>query len=198
MALEAFGYIKDLVPTNPTGTDPKSEGDDHIRGVKETLQTQFPNFTEGVAVTMSESQLNSLFNGRAGVMFDFAGNAAPVGSLSCDGQELDQATYPELYLAIGDLWSTTGGASAPAAGNFRLPPQEIGGFGLYTRGESEQVGVYQADELKSHVHSGGVVGATHRPDGTYAGGASGNTGATGGTETRPRSITVLKCIWTGQ
>lgn len=38
MGLELFGNIDDLNPLFPLGTDPKSEGDDHIRGVKESLQ----------------------------------------------------------------------------------------------------------------------------------------------------------------
>ena len=60
MPLESFGYIKDLVVTNPLGTDPKSQGDDHIRGVKLTLAQQFSGFTEGVPITVPESQINAL------------------------------------------------------------------------------------------------------------------------------------------
>lgn len=43
MSIEAGGYISDLVATNPPGTDPKSQGDDHIRLVKAALQQTFPN-----------------------------------------------------------------------------------------------------------------------------------------------------------
>lgn len=38
MGLELFGNIDDLNELFPLGTDPKSEGDDHIRGVKESLK----------------------------------------------------------------------------------------------------------------------------------------------------------------
>lgn len=38
MGLEAFGFIDDMVDTNPLGTDPVSEGDDHLRGIKESVQ----------------------------------------------------------------------------------------------------------------------------------------------------------------
>lgn len=51
MALETATYISDLVTTNPTSTDPKSQGDDHIRLVKSTLKTTFPNITGVVSVT---------------------------------------------------------------------------------------------------------------------------------------------------
>jgi hypothetical protein len=37
MSLESVSFIGDLVPTNPTAADPKSEGDDHIRRLKTAL-----------------------------------------------------------------------------------------------------------------------------------------------------------------
>jgi hypothetical protein len=61
MALETFtNYLKDLVSTNPTSTDQKSQGDDHIRGLKSCLQGQFSGFTEAVAVTVKASDLNKV------------------------------------------------------------------------------------------------------------------------------------------
>lgn len=43
MGLETGSYINDLVTTNPVGgSDPKSEGDDHIRLLKSTLKATFP------------------------------------------------------------------------------------------------------------------------------------------------------------
>lgn len=42
MALETpVTNIYDLVATNPTGGDPKSQGDDHIRNIKAALQASF-------------------------------------------------------------------------------------------------------------------------------------------------------------
>lgn len=42
MGLEVFnGNLSDLVITNPPGTDPKSQGDDHLRGIKKTLVDTF-------------------------------------------------------------------------------------------------------------------------------------------------------------
>lgn len=35
--------IEDLNPSWPTGTDPKSEGDDHLRNIKAAVQGSFPN-----------------------------------------------------------------------------------------------------------------------------------------------------------
>ena len=49
MGLESATFISDLVPTNPTGLDPRSEGDDHLRLIKEVLQNTFTGTGEGAA-----------------------------------------------------------------------------------------------------------------------------------------------------
>ena len=48
MALETATYINQLVATNPLGTDEVSQGDDHLRLIKEVLQSSFPTITGGV------------------------------------------------------------------------------------------------------------------------------------------------------
>ena len=54
MALESVTYIGDLDPINPTGSDPKSQGDDHIRNIKEALRNGFPGFTGSVIIAGSD------------------------------------------------------------------------------------------------------------------------------------------------
>ena len=58
MALEVPTYISDLVSTNPTGTDPKNQGDDHIRYLKSSIKATFPNVTG--AVTPTHTLLNTV------------------------------------------------------------------------------------------------------------------------------------------
>ena len=58
MALETATYIDGLVTTNPTGLDPKSQGDDHIRLLKSTIKATLPNITG--PVTASQAELNIL------------------------------------------------------------------------------------------------------------------------------------------
>jgi hypothetical protein len=59
MGLEAATFIHELDPSNPVGgSDPKAQGDDHIRLTKQTLQNTLPN-VEG-AVTASHTELNVL------------------------------------------------------------------------------------------------------------------------------------------
>jgi hypothetical protein len=43
MTVESANYISQLNSSNPSASDPLSEGDDHLRLVKSVLQTQFPN-----------------------------------------------------------------------------------------------------------------------------------------------------------
>lgn len=54
MALETGTYISDLVASNPTSSDPKSQGDDHLRLIKETVKNTFPQLTGPVNATQAE------------------------------------------------------------------------------------------------------------------------------------------------
>ena len=62
MALEAGDFIPDLNANNPLGSDPKSEGDDHLRLVKRCTQGSFPAFVGTLAspksVSLTEDQIN--------------------------------------------------------------------------------------------------------------------------------------------
>lgn len=168
------------------------------------------NDTTAVATTEFVQQEIAASGGSpAGVAFDFYGATAPSGALACLGQEVSKTTYAILYAAIGDLWATTGGAATPTTGNFRLPPQQIGDLGLYSRGvgtTNGSVGTYEADVFKSHNHTSGAALTYVSGGGQVSARSSGNgyngfndttTSAGNATETRPRSITVLKCVWTG-
>lgn len=58
MALESASFISQLVATNPVGaTDPKAQGDDHLRLIKGVLQSQFPNLG-AAAVNPTAAELN--------------------------------------------------------------------------------------------------------------------------------------------
>lgn len=67
MGLESVTYISDLVATNPVGaTDPKYQGDDHIRNIKSALLATFPNI-DG-AMTCTQAELNVLDGVTAGTV----------------------------------------------------------------------------------------------------------------------------------
>lgn len=74
MGLESFSYISQLVPTNPVNaTDDVAQGDDHIRGLKTTLQNTFPNADGAINPTVAE--FNRLV-GVTGPIEDMRGMAA--------------------------------------------------------------------------------------------------------------------------
>jgi len=59
MSLEAATYISGLNANNPVGaSDPKSQGDDHLRLIKSTVLNSFPNITG--PVLSSQTELNYL------------------------------------------------------------------------------------------------------------------------------------------
>jgi len=64
MSLEAVTHISDLDINNPVGaSDPKSQGDDHIRNIKSALKTDFPNING--AVTGTPAELNGVVGSAA-------------------------------------------------------------------------------------------------------------------------------------
>lgn len=60
-----------------------------------------------------------------GVVEMWAGVEVPEGYVLCDGQELKQSDYPELYGVIGNVFNNAanhqGFVSSPQPGNFRVP-----------------------------------------------------------------------------
>lgn len=59
MGLESATHVNQLVVTNPVGaSDPKSQGDDHLRMIKDVLVRDFPNV--GGIVGASHTELNIL------------------------------------------------------------------------------------------------------------------------------------------
>ena len=66
MGLEAASFIPELVITNPAGADPVSQGDDHLRLLKNAILGSFPGFvgTTGTPkfVTLTEDEINALID----------------------------------------------------------------------------------------------------------------------------------------
>ena len=141
----------------------------------------------------------------AGSVIYHAANTAPTGFIKANGAAVSRSTYAALFTAIGTTFGSGDGSST-----FNVPDLR----GEFPRGWDDSRGIdsgrsfgsAQADELKTHDH-------TQRPstgskwfniysnssgtwpnekNGNVIGGA--NTGATGGTETRPRNIALLACI----
>lgn len=60
MGLEAATYPSQLVLTNPTAGDPKSQGDDHLRLIKTVIQSTFPNVSGSIGA--SNNDINAIIS----------------------------------------------------------------------------------------------------------------------------------------
>lgn len=107
----------------------------------------------------------------SGVVFPFAGSSAPSGWLLCNGQEVSQTTYADLFAVCSTTYNTqtnplTGSAwTAPGAGNFRVPDYRgsfLRGVGTFTDGvgTDTSLGGYQADQTQGHRHAFGFNSGT--------------------------------------
>lgn len=56
MPLETATFIHQLNAANPLGSDPVAAGDDHLRMIKSTIKSTFPNITG--PITVSQSDIN--------------------------------------------------------------------------------------------------------------------------------------------
>lgn len=137
----------------------------------------------------------------------------PAGYVPADGQELPRNLYPDasegvlagrVPVTTDTNWIsdnkqrgkyTTGNGTT----TFRVPDyngKSAGSLGAtFLRGDgvrsSGDDGTIQLDELKSHVHTNGFTSQVQAGSGGsyWAGLTASNTGATGGTETRPLNVT---------
>jgi len=104
-------YIDALVNTNPSSTDPRSEGDNHIQGVKNVLLNTFAAITG--AVTATHTELNKL----AGYVGDLI--QLSVAQEWTAQQNFDAATMPYASPLVWDL-DTQQVAIVTLAGNTSL------------------------------------------------------------------------------
>ncbi len=101
-------FVDDLVATNPVATDSVSDGDEHIRGVKNVLKNTLPNVTAAVTATAADlNKTSSTFTGADGSAAGASGMVtAPV------------ATDNTKFLKGDGTWATPagGGGSSTLGG----------------------------------------------------------------------------------
>ena len=129
-----------------------------------------------------------------GSVYTFAGSTVPTGWLKCNGALLSRTTYASLFAVIGTTYGAGDGSTT-----FALPDLR----GEFVRGADDGRGVdagralgsTQSDEFRSHTHSYKTFGISNN-DGSNIGYAQAEmveypqTGATGGSETRPRNVAM--------
>lgn len=121
MALETATYINQLVQTNPLGSDPLADADGHLRLIKSTLKTTFPNITG--AVTSTQAQLNSPFPAGGIIMWSGAVGSIPSGWLLCDGNNGTPNLRDRFVIGAGNTFTVgaTGGSSTATLNAGNLP-----------------------------------------------------------------------------
>jgi hypothetical protein len=154
MALETGTYISDLVSTNPVAGDAVSQGDDHLRLIKSTVKTTFPNVSGAVTPTHTElnyvdgvtsaiqTQINqaTLTNGTAqastsGTSIDFTSIPSWVKRITVCIAGVSTSGTSNPLIQIGDSGGveTSGYLSAATSGADGNPPSvstHTAGFGL--------------------------------------------------------------------
>jgi len=117
MSLEAATYVNQLVVSNPDGADPKGQGDDHLRLIKNTLKNTFPNLN--AAVTVTPAEMNSLAGGllqvKTGMILLWSGSVAtiPTGWVLCNGSAGTPDLRDRFVVGAGNTYAVgaTGGAT---------------------------------------------------------------------------------------
>ena len=77
MGLETANWVTQLVDTNPTTSDPVSEGDDHLKMIKTVLSNSFPSTsTTAIVPNMSGNSGKVLTNDGTDASWGAAGDPA--------------------------------------------------------------------------------------------------------------------------
>lgn len=220
MGLEVVNNIGDLNPAWPLGTDPKSQGDDHLRNVKGAIVTDLGSLAGPLTATAAE--LNS-FEARiaalestpppslgflAGVVCGGPSATLALPWHACTGLSLLTAEWPDLHAVIGYMYGGTGANfSVPDyRGEFLRATDEGRGAdpdraARTNRGDGtvgDTVGTRQGHQYLSHAHQYlGVTGGPLAGGGGFAGTMT-PTGASGGNETRGRNVNIRWYIYGGE
>lgn len=190
MGLETATYINQLVPANPAGSDDRSQGDDHLRLVKQVLQNTFPNVTG--PVTPTQSQINSLadpgkiiFPGMI-VMWSGTTGTVPSGWKLCNGSGTISNGNP-----VPDLRGRfIVGSATDSGGDYNIG--NTGGNKDLVVSGSTQGHTLTVDQIPPHTHSTGQAFANFGNTGGFSGatGLTSITGSTGGGQPHSHTISI--------
>jgi|SRR5688500_7594228 len=119
MGLEAATYVSNLVTTNPVGgSDPKSQGDDHIRLIKTVLRNSFPNISG--AMTATHTELNDITNKYLKSGGAITGNMTISGTLGVSGATTLAALTASGTLTANGTTNLAGTVNSTGAGGVAI------------------------------------------------------------------------------
>ena len=106
--------IEDLNDNNPPGSDPKSEGDNHLRDIKKAIRLSFPN-TNGPWTTTDEINCGGIDAGNNPV----TGVSNPVGQTDAINLNYLQSILNVQRVSWGGVGGSNGGtANSPGSNDF--------------------------------------------------------------------------------
>lgn len=175
MALESGTFINSLNASNPASTDGLGQADDHIRLLKSTIKSTFPNID--AAVTATEDNLNLLtsFSSASGTSADLnllAGQAAggltstELGYLKSVTSDIQAQLNAITVSASGNLATTDFAAANSGTGYGSLAYDNSGNY-TYTRVTNSNIrGAFSAGTNIS-IDGNGVISS---PTSSFTGG----------------------------
>lgn len=200
-------------------------GNLQMNGYRVTGAEQAVDAGDYVTLAQMQAAVAAVATVPTGMMVPYSGMTTPTGWLVVNGQEVSRTTHAALYahaLASGNMAATQGakthGQFGPGNGTttFTLPNLYADdGYFIRPMASGRTIGSVQADELKSHQHTGSTSASGDHVHGgvlRLGNGGSGDAGAslyrgsvgttdsagahthgvtinaTGGTETRPKNI----------
>ncbi len=121
MGLETGTTISSFITSNPTTSDPVSQGDDHLRLIKSVLKAQFPGsggLGFNTPITATEAELNALhgltnFYFPSGTRMPFAQAAAPSGWT----QDTSDNANNRMLRVVLSAGNGVGGSDSPILNN---------------------------------------------------------------------------------
>jgi len=174
MALESTTYIDGLVTTNPTGTDPRSQGDDHLRLIKATIRSTFPNVSG--AMTATHTELN-LIDGYTGTTAELNYNDVPTlgtveasKTVTADAVGITKKLKTQEQTEIVNAVGTVSGATAINFALGNVATAVLASGGSFTISNAPTSGIY--GKFKLILTNGGTVADPWHASVKFAGGTT--------------------------
>lgn len=207
MAVETASFISDLNPSWPDGSETFTQGDDHLRLIKNVLRNTFPNVNGAVIATATE--LNTLA-GMTGSVKDLITSASfPAGTVLVFAQASPPIGWTLVSVAASYMLTVgvvaggnVGGAHDPVLMNV-VPAHshDVSGLTIGMSGEhqhtySKAIATYRP--MDPYVHAGSDEGLGYITDvvsgGAHTHSVSGGTISDNiGTNWQPRYLGTILC-----
>lgn len=158
MPLEIATFVGQLNPDNPTGGEPIAAGDDHIRLIKTTLTSTFPNVKNEVQANAHD--LDGFVP--SGGIIMWSGALVPLGWLLCDGTQGTPDLRSKFIIGASDAYpsTSTGGAFSKTSSGSGAHSHTTGFAGSHSHTGATQAHALTIAQLPAHNHGGTVMAPT--------------------------------------